>query len=258
MKIPTYRDVLTEARAYRNEVHPQSLGRAEEILRRGLEDHPYALSLADELAHVLELQGKDDEVMEMLKDVKRRFLGGGEETLCRFGKLYKKRAARLRDASPLRALASLEEAEKVYRQAFETSHSFYPRINQLTTRFLRASLLAKLGETSDGQAVLRTVREDAELLLKEPALWRPRLEDDNVWIPATEGEAHLLMENWPHAEASYAEARHEADSREYYLARMCAQVELLREGYRAFQIDVGPPFDDLRRFFGLASSDNAP
>lgn len=250
MKIPTYRDVIAEARLYRQDSVPERLLRAEEILRRGLADHPYALPIADELAHVLELQGRDDEAMRLLTDQKRRF-GGSEETLCRFGKLYKKRAARLRVTSPPRALASLEEAEEAYRHAYELSHSFYPRINQLTMRFLRASLRVTLAPLSESQPLLREVREDAVLLLQEPAIWRPRLDDDNVWIPAMEGETHLLVGNWPNARSAYEEALRAADGREYYLSRMCAQVELLRDGYRDLAINVGSPFDDPRLFFGL-------
>lgn len=252
MKIPTYRDVIAEARLYRQDSDPERLLRAEEILRRGLADHPYALPITDELAHVLELQGRDDEALRLLTDQKRRF-GGSEETLCRFGKLYKKRATRLRVSSPPRALASLEEAEEAYRHAYELSHSFYPRINQLTMRFLRASLRATLAPLSESQLLLREVREDAALLLKEPNLWRPRLDDDNVWIPAMEGETHLLTGNWLSARSAYEEALRAADGWEYYLSRMCAQVELLRDGYRDLAIDVGSPFDDPRRFFGLPS-----
>lgn len=120
MKIPTYQDIIDEAASWRKTNIPDDLRRAEQILRQGLRDHPYALPIGDELALVLETQGKDDEAIQLLKELGHRYRDAGEETLCRFGKIYKKRADKLAAAgNPAAAIPQLLESERYYCRAYE-------------------------------------------------------------------------------------------------------------------------------------------
>ena len=78
MKIPTFQDRLRDAEFWRKTNELAELRRAEQILREGMADHHYALPLGDELALVLEKQGRDAEALELLKELERRHQNAGE------------------------------------------------------------------------------------------------------------------------------------------------------------------------------------
>ncbi|TWT63738.1 tetratricopeptide repeat-containing protein [Rubinisphaera italica] len=207
ISIPTYRDVVAQAHGWWKSKSTQVLEHSESVLKKGLEEHPYAIPLIDELALVLEKQGKDQEAHELLLMAKSNFEAASEETLCRFGKLHKNRAVKLIGTKPsTAAIPELEKAENYYRMAYEKSHGHYPRINQLAMKFLRAACLKQPGKDSESANLLKQVQQDAEHMMKTVEMWQYNHENDLLWITATHGEAYLLQQQWEASGAAYQKA----------------------------------------------------
>lgn len=229
--------MIKQARDWRFRGSHEDLETAERSLRAGLEQHPYALPIGDELVLVLEKLGRDDEALALLRKLENQFRDAGEETLCRFGKIFKNRAdSRIEKNSHAAAISHLIEAEKYYERAFEKSFAFYPRINQLTVRFLRAALLSQLGQSDEAAKVLSDVRADAARMLIAPELWRTRLHDDDIWVEAARGETYLLLGDWATAEQAYREAMRLAGESQFYYGCMARQVAMLLNAYGSLKI----------------------
>ena len=253
LHIPTYLNVLKAAGIWRKTSTPDALRSAENILREGLEEHHYALPLADELALVLEKQDRDNEAFQLLQELGERLKDAGEETLARFGKIYKKLADKqIETGHYAAAVPRLEESERQYALAFEKFTGFYPRINELTVRFVRAGVAKALNQPGIADRLVQSVRDDALKMLADPALWTPRNDDDNIWIPATQGEANVLLARWPAAEKAYSEAIRQAAGKRFYHDCMRDQIKHLL--LPAFQ-RLGMPFEGKLRdpdaFFAL-------
>lgn len=263
LDIPTYLDVLADARFWRatGAGDAPSLVDAEQILRRGMADHPYALPLADELALVLEKQGRDDDARRLLDDTAERYRDAGEETLCRLGKLFKKLADKqlLRGETGLAAaVPTLIESERQYGLAFEKAGGFYPRINQLTVRLVLAGVLKVLGKEAEAERLVQSVREGAAKLLADPQAWLRRKPDDHIWIPATQGEAHALLGAWGAAEVSYLEAVRQAGGKKFYHDCMRDQLaHQLLPAYHRLELPVTGRLADPHAFFQPASGSTA-
>ena len=233
MKLKTHQSVIDEARVYRGENTPDALREAERFLREAMKQHPYALAIGDELVLVLEEQNKDDDAEALLNELQKLFPDPGEETLCRFGKIFKKRGfRRLEEGNPSAAYAAFRESEQKYGLAFDTSLGFYPRINQLTMRFVAASLLQELEDGDRSAMLLDSVRADCEGMLKslDDRVWRSRLDDDHIWKEATIAELHVLVGNWRKAESAYREAMRLARGQQFYFDCMRDQVTILLAG----------------------------
>lgn len=259
MRIPTYQDVINEARTYRVSNTLADLRHAELILRKGLRDHVYALPIGDELVIVLEKQNRDQDALNLLKELENRHRNISAETLCRFAKLLKKEANRLaKGGNPAAAIPKLAEAERYYGRAFEKSNSFYSRINQLTTRFVRSALLMQINQKLESEQLLREVREDAAHMLTNSSVWQAQLNDDDIWIPATQGEVNLLLGRWNDSANAYSEAMQLAKGQTFYSVCMKDQVKMLLEAYQKLKIDPTGPLADPELFFTFSSAVSMP
>src|ERR1043165_6467124 len=156
MAIPTFLDILKQATAWRVENTRDALEKARELLVEGMKEYDDALPLGDELVLVLKGLGRFDEAIEQLRQLERRFKQIGEETLCRWGSLFKQRANRTLAGGGIgEALRDFQESERFYARAFEQHQAFYPRINELTARFVRASLTKQVGRDQEAANLLR-------------------------------------------------------------------------------------------------------
>jgi hypothetical protein len=226
--IPTYQSVLAEAGAWRKSPDAAALQRAETILRQGLTDYPFAPAVRDELALVLEQQGRDAEAYELVREYAERVLDAGEETLARVGKIFKKLAeGQLARGNLAAAYTSFAEAERYYGYAFDKTQGFYPRINQLSVRLARAAVARELGRTEEAEQLVKAVQTDTRAFLAQPDHWRARKPDDAIWMPATQGEANVLLGNWPAAEAAFADAMRAAGGDRFYHDCMSGQLRSL-------------------------------
>ena len=108
------------------------------------------------------------------------------------------------------AEADLLEAEAYFARGYEEFGTHYPRINQLSTRFVRAGLARRREDAKSGALVAARSETDATAMLDDPLIWSKVKPHDTVWAPASRGEACLLLRRWKEAEAAYGDARRAA------------------------------------------------
>jgi tetratricopeptide (TPR) repeat protein len=255
MPIPTYRDVLARATAWRAENTPEALGQARDALVQGMKDYPAVLPLGDELVLVLKQLKDLDGAVELLRDLERRFKQAvGEETLCRWGSILKARAnQKLASGGLGEAMNDFTESERYYGRAYEKFMGFYPRINQLTVRFVRASLAKKMGNEQQAAELLADVERDAVRMLADPEIWskQPR-SDDPIWSAASRAEACVLLRRWSDAEQAYGEAIRLASGRKFYHECMRDQILwVLKPAFERLSLTIQGPLSDPEKFFAL-------
>jgi hypothetical protein len=163
---------------------------AVDLLKRGIQQFPYAVALRQQLALSLahsdctaesETARREIEALANLACVFR-----DHETLCRLGRIYKDRGDHLFDGSSHRE--SIEErlpswqhyqvALKHYRHATEVSGDYYPAVNVATLAMLVGNVQE---QTRFAEYVLVTCGQ------------LPVDSDYRTWILASEGEASLLL-----------------------------------------------------------------
>jgi len=253
MPVPTFQDVLKQATAWRTENTPDALERARLLLFEGVEEYPESLPLGDELVLVLKQQKNYDAAIDLLRVLERRFKHVGEETLCRWGSLLKARANRALAAGGTgEALNDFAESERYYGRAYEEHHTFYPRINELTVRLVRAGLTKEIGQAQQATGLLADVEERAAELLADAAAWQPRKPDDAIWSAASRGEACVLLRRWPAAEAAYGEAIRLAAGRKFYHECMRDQlVGVIVPAFDRLGLAIEGRLADPAAFFAL-------
>ncbi len=239
MMHPSHHQEFDEIRGtWRRQIDRPTLEAALDRLKSLADEFPYVLAIGHEIVLVLEKLGRIDEAITQLKNLERQFKKLDEETLCRWGKLFKKQAitALQPPADLTQALQDLDEAARYYARAFEVQRGFYPRINELSLQFYRAAVLNDLGKTEEARLLLEEVRRKAAQMLADSDVWRPRKDDDHVWVLATKGEAAVLAHSWTDAEARYAAAVLTARSQRFYLDVMRDQMKLLVDACRRLGI----------------------
>ena len=153
------------------------------------------------------------------KALENTFANLDEETLCRWGRLFKDRGddyLELPGAVSNRFAPNRDMAIEFYRkslekydQAYRIRFGYYPGINKATLLLIVGSLKAA-ADRSGGRPLDRNLLESEELagkLLESRASWRvDHPDDETIWHPATAGEAHLLRQEWTQAADLYREA----------------------------------------------------
>lgn len=225
MTILTHHHVLAAAMKWRTSNTEANRSAAITILKDGMTRFSDALALGEELVLLHKESGDLDIAISLLRTLERRFKQIGEETLCRWGSVLRLRANISLASNAIGAAeVDLKEAEEYYARAFEEFGTHYPRINELTTRFARAGLARLLNDESKSANLLRTVEADAESMLADARIWSRLKPHDNVWAPASRGEACLLLEWWDNAEAAYTEAIRASGAEEFPRISMAKQV----------------------------------
>jgi hypothetical protein len=242
----SHHEELEKARNWRFTQTPESLRESRALLENMRIDYPHVLAIGHELILVLEKLGELDRAIQELQNLERVFPKLDEETLSRGGKIHKTLAA---SAHGGQAVDHLKKAEDYYRRAAE-SGGFYPRINELTVRLLRAAKLAELGNESDAQKVLQCVQKDAREFLNTEG-WIARKSDDNVWLPATQGEAAFLAGSYAAAEDGYSKARAAANGKVFYLRAMRDQLKALCDAFKKLNLPVTGPLAAPETFFAI-------
>jgi hypothetical protein len=192
--------------------------------------------------------------------LERGFPSLDEETLCRWGRLFKERGdAALRlpwtdpgDRPPDRDLAehSYRVALAKYELAYRDRGGHYAAINRATMVFLLAALRPPDPGAPRPAEVRRSQGLAAELLRGRPS-WTSDLPDDPaVWNPATAAEAHLLLGHWDEAAALYQAAAGGSQVTPHARDSMYRQAVRILTGFRNLGVTVPPPFDDPAGLFG--------
>lgn len=163
-----------------------------QLLEQACQRFPAAVTLNAEYALCLAAAGRLDEAMRQVDQLRPLCpVFGDDETLCRLGRIFKDLGDQAwRNDPDQPGHASFVEqrhggwqlyrsALKLYREAFEIRHDYFPGINA-------ATLAALLGEREEAARLAETVLKTChETDVEHPA--------ERFWVYATEGEASLLV-----------------------------------------------------------------
>jgi tetratricopeptide (TPR) repeat protein len=258
-RFPSYQEPLRQVWTWNRESTADSLRMGEELARGLKSRYPNVLQVCFELSFSLVRQKRRKEALTELQSAARQFPILDEDCLCLLGRCHKDEGDDLLSQN-LVAAAQVEyqAAEESYQKAYELRHDRFPGINIAGLRLIRASLLTMSlgGESAQVEAqqrqiddLLRRSQETARELLANRASWASRLEDDNIWIPATQGEAHLLLQEWEMAAQFYRLAMSQDNRCPFHAETMKAQVVRLLAAFARLRIAPQGPIADSQTFF---------
>jgi len=208
MSEPDYKQILNQAKDLRKKNTNEARNEIIVMLQSAMTIFPDILAIGDELVLAYKGNSMLIEAIRVLKELDKNHRYVGEETLCRWGSVLRLRAMEQLEAGVTgAAIQELMESENYFCRCYEQHQTHYPRINQLTTRLTRASLLAAQ-EPAIAEILLKSVQTDAEEMLAHPTMWSAANmhEHDTVWAPASQGEANLLLQRYSQAEKAYGRA----------------------------------------------------
>jgi hypothetical protein len=262
LRFPSYHKLLEHAKALTRSVADGSCDRAVELLEGLLRRYPHVLAIGQELVLALEECRRHDRAEQVLRQLEAEFLSLDEETLCRWGRLFKERGdayARLPWSDPGGLPPDPDLAERSYRmalekydQAYRVRSGHYPGINTATLLLVLGALRPLAPGAAPGVEVVRS-QERARELLAGRGTWKPELPDDlTVWHPATAGEAHLLLREWAEAADQYGKALRSRDLTPRARASIRRQIERILMGFRNLGVAIPPPFADPSALFAAS------
>ena len=223
--------------------------------------YSHVLAVGQEFVLALIESSEHDRAELALKSLEHTFANLDEETLCRWGRLFKDRGddyLELPGAKSNRYAPNQDIAMEFYRKsleqydrAFEIRSGYYPGINKATLLLMLGSLKAR--QTGQAPGSIKELFESEELarkLLTSRTSWKGDHPDDGtIWHSATAGEAQLLLREWTHAAALYREALNARNLNRHARETMLRQVERVLAAYRSLGVAIPPPFDDSTSFF---------
>ena len=235
------------------------------LLRQLRERYPHALEIGQELALALLECSMDSDARRVLQDLDAMCHNANEEILCRWGRLYKDNADRyLRFAhrgpearEPEPAAQPAEEpttaalfyrlALEKYAAAYQIRFGHYPGINTATLHLMLAALSTEPYLQDQNRQESEDIARD---LLKRRAVWPQDLaEDIDVWHPATEAEARLLLQEWDGAAQLYRSAQSAMACERLHRESMQRQAVRILYCFRRLGLADTGPFDDLAEVF---------
>jgi tetratricopeptide (TPR) repeat protein len=223
--------------------------------------YPHVLAVGQEFVLALIESGEPDRAELALKSLEHTFANLDEETLCRWGRLFKDRGddyLELPGAVSNRFAPNRDRAQEFYRrsldkydQAFEIRSGPYPGINKATLLLILGSLKAQ--QTGLAPGSIKEFFESEELarkLLECQASWNvDHPDDETIWHSATAGEAQLLLREWTQAAVLYREALNARNINQHARESMLRQVERILAAFRSLGVAIPPPFDDITSLF---------
>jgi len=258
-RYPSYQEPVKQAWAWNRDATSESLKYAEELARALKDRYPHVLQVRYELAFSLVRQQRRPEAIQELNAAGGEFPVLDEDCVSLLGRCHKDEGdEHLRRDFLAGAERAYHQAQENYEKAFEIRQDRFPGINIAGLQLIRASLLKNLGDKEPGQAdqhskqaddLLARSKEMARSLLSRRELWKERLPDDNIWIPATEAEAHLLLQDWQKAEQLYRHALAQPNLQAYHPETMKTQVQRFHTAYRRLEIVPQGELADPEAFF---------
>jgi|GEM_PF-2955393 len=244
-RFPGYQELLRVVRRWNRTGSPgdENRRRAEELLSVLIDRYPTALHVWYEWAFAV--RNQPTVALDRLARIDRQFHGRlDEDTYSLWGRCYKDKGHVQLDrglAFPARSaerMLALTEADTEYKQAsiqyekgFKLSGNWFPGINLAFLTFMRAALARDRGLAEESARLLTEARRIAEELLAGSGRWFSHQPDDDIWHPATRGEASVLLGKWEEAIAHYTSAIRQRNALPRHLDSMGGQLRRIIQGY---------------------------
>lgn len=262
-RYPGYQKPVRQLWAWNRDAKDGSLQLAEELARGLKTQYPDVLLIRYELAFALVRQKRLAEAIRELQEAARLFPILDEDCLSLLGRCRKDDGDELLEKN-LRTSAELAygAAEEWYEKAYELRHDRFPGMNVAALRLIRASVLSEMCKLEDDPAQKESLSKQAQVLvgqsqqrakelLANRQRWERRLPDDDIWILATEADAHLILQEWDAAAELYRRALSQPTIQPYHPQSIQAQVVRLLAAFR--RLDIVPQ-GSLANAAGLFSS----
>lgn len=213
----------------------------------------HVLAVGHELVLALLEAGRRDDALTELRLLEEQFQDVNEEMLCRWGRWHKEAGDALVGENNL-AVAALEyrKAYDRYDQAYAIRLGHYPGINKAALHLLLAGVTLAQGEADENARHRRQAEELAGALLARRGSWPEDLAEDNIWHPATAGEAHLLRREWAAAEAEYRRALAQQNLLPMHRDSMRKQVRRVLDALARLGVQPEGAFTDPAALFASA------
>jgi hypothetical protein len=249
-RYPSYHKPFEVARGWLREGGPRRAD-ALALLAALRQKYPYVLAVGNELVLALLENDRHADALAELARLGQQFPEVDEETRCRWGRVYKQEGDRAWQSGDLvnaenRFLQALEQYDLGY--ALRQGH--YPGINKATLLLLLAAVARQRHEGERSLAYLRRAEEAADDVLARRGAWPHDLPDDNVWHPATAGEAYLLKRRWADAAAQYTAALTAPGVQPFHRASVGTQARRILRAWD--RLEVRPDAFDPDTLFGPA------
>jgi hypothetical protein len=267
---PSYHELLRTAWSWNRSKEQPIRQNALQLLRELKVRYPHVLKIRYELAFAKTRLNDIQATLKELALIATEFPVLDEDTYCLWGRCYKD----LGDAALNQGI--LSDAEHNYGEAIDKyvkasglarEHSRgvaddrFSSINVATLRLVLASVMACQKDAENPEMDLRDEigalrqesQEKARYLLGRRKQWKSVLPDDNIWIPATEAEAYLLLEEWDNSAKFYRAALCQHNIKDFHLDSMRAQVERILQAFGRLGVAPGGAFTNLDQLFAKPS-----
>ncbi len=203
-----------------------------------------SIQVRGELILALLEEGEEAEALEELREVDRRFKDLNEEVRCRFGEFFKEKGIAAWESKQFPvAEARFREAVEQYRRAYNARRGPYPGINTAALLFFLAVVAREMEKNAAGADYLKQSTALAQEVLDNRPRWRSRGPDDNIWFPALQAEAELLLAHWSEAAKWYRTALHEPNVTVFHRGPIGKQARRVLHGWKRLGTQPGPPLD---------------
>jgi hypothetical protein len=260
IRLPSYHKQLDLAKQLARSQQTEQLQAGILVLEELHDRFPQVLLIGQELVLAYMEGGLPPKAEHLLFKLEQRFQNLDEETLCRWGRLFKDQGDRhveLPWPDQDKAVLDSDLAVSLYRrslekydQAYQDRQGHYPGINKATLLLIVGSLKPRQADPRPRE--IADAEQLAGELLRNRTRWpRDYAEDDTVWHPATAGEAHLIRQEWPLAEMQYRAALASSMLTPHARRAMLRQVERILMCFRKLAIEIQAPFDDPKALFQI-------
>ena len=259
----SYHTPLDKARLWTRSGDPQQKEQACLLLEGLHHKYSHALEIGQEWVLALLECGREDEAKRVLERIEPLHRNPNEEILCRWGRLYKDQGDRYVPAIGVADEKQTDDpimAERYYRlaltrydAAYKIRNGHYPGINKATLLLI----VGTLGPGPFGTQQSKDRQDSAALaqdLLARRRNWPHDLPDDDIWHPATEAEAHLLLQHWEESARLYHIAQAQPNFHPQNQESMRRQVQRILHCFRKIGITNVGPFSDLDAIFPVEGS----
>jgi tetratricopeptide (TPR) repeat protein len=260
---PSYHKPLESARQFTRSSEPDDQKKAVELFSGLNERYPHVLAVGQERVLALMESGDPDEAEQVLKGLEKLFIILDEETLCRWGRLFKDRGDEYiglpwskavdREADPVLASQFYRKSLEKYEQAYRIRSGHYPGINTATLWLILGSLEAQPPGAATQDEVHKSQERAGELLACRSRWPSEQPDDESVWHPATAGEAHLLRQEWEDAAKQYREALKGKNVTSLARRSMSRQAERILLCFRILDVPIPAPWEHLESLFETGS-----
>ncbi len=255
---PSYHPLLAYAKD-RNRRGPDQYEWSRGALQGLVNRFPYSKEVLQEYVLALLEQGDAVDAEAALKQLQLKFGDRNEESLCRWGRLFKDEGDKFaglpwylkdkRNRDLNKSITFYERALKSYEAAYRIREGHYPGINVAALLLILGGMLTETG--ADGKGRRDESRRFATDLLGTREKWPLDYgdEDRDLWHPATAGEAYLVLEKSEDAAREYGTVLKSPKLNWHARQSMYRQVVRVCGALKSFRVDAEAPFDEPAKFF---------